>query len=57
MRMAKGSLAEVETYLMLAGRLKFSEWEHLVPAWLLAQEVGKMLTSLHHRLLDKPGTA
>ncbi len=50
---AKGSLAEVETYLILASRLHFSEKEQLTPIWLLAQEVGRMLTTLHHRLIDK----
>jgi four helix bundle protein len=47
---ARGSLAEVETYLILAGRLKLSNREGLTPIWQLAQEVSKMLTALHHKL-------
>jgi len=48
--MAKGSLAEVETYLILAGRLKLAERYALTPVWHLAAEVSKMLTTLHHKL-------
>ena len=48
--MSKGSLAEVETYLILSGRLAFVGRDQLAPVWLLAQEVGRMLTTLHHRL-------
>ena len=50
--MAKGSLAEVETYLILAGRLHLADREVIRPVWLLAEEVSKMLTTLHHRLLE-----
>jgi four helix bundle protein len=49
--MSRGSLAEVETYLILAGRLKFADKEGLTPIWRLAQEVGRMLNALHQRLL------
>jgi four helix bundle protein len=48
--MAKGSLAEVETYLILAGRLNLATREQLNPVWHLSEEVSKMLTTLHHRL-------
>ena len=47
---ARGSLAEVETYLILAGRLSLASRESLTPVWHLAEEVSKMLTALHHRL-------
>jgi len=50
--MAMGSLAEVETYLILAGRLQIAAREQLTPAWQLAQEVSKMLNVLHHRLTE-----
>ncbi|WP_374688361.1 four helix bundle protein [Promineifilum sp.] len=54
---AMGSLAEVETYLILAGRLKLADKEVLTPLWHLAQEVSKMLTALHHRLQEQgPGS-
>ncbi len=49
--MARGSLAEVETYLILAGRLKLANRDDLTPTWHLAEEVSKMLTALHHRLV------
>ena len=51
--MARGSLAEVETYLILAGRLQLATKDQLTPIWHLAQEVGKMLNVLHHRLTQQ----
>ena len=50
--MAMGSLAEVETYLILADRLQIAPREQLAPIWHLAQEVSKMLNVLHHRLKE-----
>jgi four helix bundle protein len=44
--MAKGSLMEVETHLLIAMRLQFTTKESAKRAWDLSQEVGKMLTSL-----------
>lgn len=44
--MSKGSLAEVETHLVIAVRLRFVEREEVTQAWDLAQEVGKMLRKL-----------
>ena len=49
--MARGSLAEVETYLILAGRLQLATKDQLTPIWHLAQEVGKMLNVLHLSLI------
>ena len=49
---SKGSLAEVETYLILAGRLELATREQITPAWHLAREVSKMLTALHQRLTE-----
>jgi len=49
---AKGSLMETETYLMLAVRLKFLEQEEAAPALSLVVEISKMLTALRSRLLE-----
>src|SRR5437763_1272880 len=43
---ARGSLCEAETHLILAVRLKLSSRETVEPIWLLAQDVGKMLWGL-----------
>ncbi|MGB1123937.1 MAG: four helix bundle protein [Phycisphaeraceae bacterium] len=43
---ANGSLAEVETQLIIAGRLGFIDKEKAKKAWSLAQDTGKMLTGL-----------
>jgi len=43
---AKGSLAELETHLTIAARLKFVKREDTVETWKLAQEVGRMLNGL-----------
>lgn len=50
---ANGSLKEVETQLIIAGRLNFIEKEQAQTAWSLLQETGKMLTSLTRSLNDK----
>jgi four helix bundle protein len=44
--MAKGSLFEIETHMVLAVRLRFVTREQLRPAWALSQDVGRMLTKL-----------
>ena len=43
---ARGSLAELETQLELAVRVKRLDRRHLIEPWGLAQETGKMLTAL-----------
>ena len=43
---ANGSLKEVETQIVIAGRLKFVTKEEAKLAWALVQEVGKMLAAL-----------
>ena len=43
---AKGSLAELETHLALAVRLRFLTKDQVLPVWDMAQSVGKMLTRL-----------
>lgn len=52
---ANGSLKEVETQLIIAGRLAFIEKEQAKEAWSLLQQTGKMLTGLTRSLTrDKP---
>jgi four helix bundle protein len=43
---ARGSLCELETHLILAGRLGYITREDTLPIWALCQRVGKMLTKL-----------
>lgn len=50
---ARGSLMEVETHLILAVRVKKLERENAVKAWELAQEVGKMLTQMIRSMMDQ----
>lgn len=52
---AKGSLMEVETHLTIAVRLGFLTREQTLPAWQLAQQVGRMLTKLS-AALKRPQT-
>ena len=47
---AKGSLMETETFLMLAVRLKYITQAEASTAFALVTEVSKMLTSLRNRL-------
>ena len=50
---ANGSLKEVESQLIIAGRLNFIEKEHAQEAWSLLQQTGKMLTKLTRSLNPK----
>lgn len=43
---ASGSLAETETFLIMAGRLGMANDEHIGDVLVCADEVGKMLTGL-----------
>ncbi|MGH9438209.1 MAG: four helix bundle protein, partial [Terriglobia bacterium] len=43
---ANGSLMELETHVLIAGRLDFVKREQMEPVLILAAEVGKMLTGL-----------
>ncbi|HUO10015.1 MAG TPA: four helix bundle protein [Phycisphaerae bacterium] len=43
---ANGSLAELETHLLLSLRRRYIDEDRLDPLWDLAQRVGKMLRSL-----------
>jgi len=49
---AKGSLMETETFLMLAVRLKYITQAEAATAFGLVTEVSKMLTSLRSRLKE-----
>lgn len=49
---AKGSLMEAETFLMLALRLKYVNQDESIAALNLITEVSKMLTVLRGRLLE-----
>ncbi len=55
---AKGSLAELETYFTILERLGFAQAEAINEVWTLAQIVGRMLTrliaSLNKTLNPKP---
>ena len=50
---AKGSLAELETQLILCVRLKYFSRENLKPIWQEAQSVGKLLSGLIRSLTKK----
>ena len=43
---ARGSLCETETFLILAGRLEYANRTSLQPLWSLCQSTGKMLYQL-----------
>ena len=49
---AKGSLMETETFLMLAVRLKYLSHENTATAMNLIMEISKMLTALRSRLIE-----
>jgi four helix bundle protein len=49
---AKGSLMETETYLLLANRLGYVSVDDTRPALDLVIEISKMLTALRTRLLE-----
>ena len=51
---AKGSLAEAETFLLLAVRLGYINEVTASPALSLCTEVGKMLTAIRLKLSGKP---
>lgn len=51
---AKGSLAELETFLLLASELRLAEQTSIAPILEQADEVGRMLTSLRARLVERP---
>jgi len=52
--MAKGSLAELETHMVVAGRLNLIKRKEARETWNVAQDVGKMLTKLIQTLQKDP---
>ncbi len=53
LRIARGSLMELETELIIAKELKYLPEEELIPINQLIIESGKMLNSLIHKLENK----
>ena len=53
---AKGSLCEVETFLIMFTRLNFLSKEDVREVWELLQEIGKMLQSMINNLSQNPKT-
>jgi len=53
---ARGSLAELETQLVLVGRLAMVDRDRLTPVWEKAQTVGRLMTGLHRSLGGSPRT-
>jgi len=51
---ARGSLAEVETLLLIAVNLEYLSAESLVPLEDPLDKLGRMLTSLHQKLKPTP---
>lgn len=51
---ARGSLAEAETFLELAQRLELVPRDVAAQALFLADKVGRMLTRLRQRLAETP---
>ncbi|MFP4192489.1 MAG: four helix bundle protein [Candidatus Hydrogenedentota bacterium] len=50
---ASGSLAEVETFLALAERLKMTANEDLAPVWEQTKDVGRMINGLKRSLRSR----
>jgi len=50
---ARGSLAELETHLIVAGKLEYVSRTAARKTWSLTQDIGRMLTKLM-RALQKP---
>ncbi len=51
---ARGSLAEAETFLTLAVRTGMLDTEEAAPALALADQLGRQLNVLRHRLVSAP---
>ena len=55
LHIAKGSLAETETHLLISLRLTYVSREQVKPTWALSQEVGRLLSGLIRSLeKDRP---
>ena len=55
LRVAQGSLKELETHLMLAEQVQLATADALAPAYSMTDEVGRMLRALIRSLQDKLG--
>ncbi|KAA1177754.1 four helix bundle protein [Rhizobium tropici] len=56
LKIAQGSLKELETHLILSTRIGIVAFEQVRPAMSTSDEIGKMLRSLMRRLQDeRPG--
>lgn len=55
LRIARGSLRELETHLLLASRLGIGDNEQINALLADADEIGRMLHTLIARLRDQPG--
>lgn len=51
---ARGSAAELSTFLMLAIRIRIGSDSEIKAALALCEEIGRMLTALHARLKTEP---
>ena len=49
---ARGSLTEAETHLLIANRLSYVSREQIIEVWKLAQEVGRLLNGLIRSMDD-----
>ena len=56
LRVAQGSLKELETHLLLAERLDLCTNETVGPPLALADQLGRMLRSLYRSVQNKTGT-
>lgn len=54
---ARGSLAELETFTLLAVRLRYVGMDAVEPILGLISEVSRMITTIQHRLRDRLRTA
>lgn len=52
LRIAQGSLKEVETHLLIAERLGFSQKEAIAPIMGMSESVGKLLRLLIRKLSE-----
>jgi four helix bundle protein len=55
LRIAQGSLKELETHLLLAERVHLAHGDALAPAYSSVDEIGRMLRALIRSLQDKIG--
>jgi four helix bundle protein len=53
--MARGSLLELETHLLIAARLKYLEAKDIESTLQLTDELGRMISGLIRKLRNKPG--